>query len=132
MKAAAHTVQDERLRALLREAQARGSVVTIACAGVDHFKGINDQFSPAVGDEVLRHVSGLLDAHCRQGDTAGRYGGEEFMLVFRGLDLRGAAQICEHMRHAVEAYNWKAIHPQLRVTLSFGLASSASFEASRE
>jgi len=118
---------DDRLASLMRETHARGSVITMALADVDHFKGINDRFSHAVGDEVLRCVGEILRAHCRLGDLAGRYGGEEFMLVFRGLDMRSASDICERIRRAAESWNWQSIHPQLRVTLSMGLATSSSF-----
>ncbi len=119
---------DERLDILMRDAKKVSSVVTVALADVDHFKGINDRFSHAVGDEVLRCVGEILRAHCRLGDVVGRYGGEEFMLVFRNLEMRPAAEICERVRREVEHWDWKSIHPQLRVTLSMGLASSASFD----
>ena len=119
---------DERLASLMRDAEARGTVLTVALADVDHFKGINDRFSHAVGDEVLRCVGEILRSQCRLGDMAGRFGGEEFMLIFRGLDMRAATQACEHVRREVEAWDWKSIHPQLRVTLSLGLASSTSFD----
>jgi diguanylate cyclase (GGDEF)-like protein len=118
---------DDRLAAMMREAHARGAVVTVALADVDHFKGINDRFSHAVGDEVLRCVGEILRAHCRLGDLAGRFDGEEFMLVFRNLDMRSAADICERIRRAAESWDWQSIHPQLRVTLSLGLATSSSF-----
>lgn len=119
---------DERLDALMREARRAGSVVTVALADVDHFKGINDRFSHAVGDEVLRCVGEILRSHCRLGDLVGRFGGEEFMLVFRNLEMRPASETCERVRRSVEHWDWKSIHPQLRVTLSMGLASSASFD----
>lgn len=118
---------EERLEVLLREGSSRGTPVTLALADVDHFNGINDRFSTAVGDEVLRSVGEILHAHCRLGDFAGRFGAEEFGLVFRGLDVRAAAEACERVRRDVEAWDWASIHPQLRVTLSMGLASSASF-----
>ncbi|HUP96619.1 MAG TPA: tetratricopeptide repeat-containing diguanylate cyclase [Usitatibacter sp.] len=119
---------DERLKALLRETKKGGAGITVALADVDHFKGINDRFSHAVGDEVLRCVGEILRGHCRLGDLAGRYGGEEFMLVFRNLDMRAAHEICERVRQAVEAWDWQSIHPHLRVTVSMGLASSSSFD----
>ncbi len=119
---------DERLEAMVREAGEHGGVVTIALADVDHFKGINDRFSHAVGDEVLRCVGEILRAHCRVDDLAGRYGGEEFVLIFRGRDMREAADMCERVRRAVEGWDWQSIHPHLRVTLSMGLASSASID----
>ncbi|HEX6634272.1 MAG TPA: tetratricopeptide repeat-containing diguanylate cyclase [Usitatibacter sp.] len=119
---------DERLEAMVREAKAQATVVTVALADVDHFKGINDRFSHAVGDEVLRCVGEILRAQCRGGDVAGRYGGEEFVLVFRGMEMEAAAEACERVRRAIEGWDWKSIHPQLRVTLSIGLASSRSFD----
>jgi diguanylate cyclase (GGDEF)-like protein len=72
-------------------------------------------------------VGEILRAHCRLGDIAGRYGGEEFMLVFRGMDMRSAGDVCERIRRAAETWDWQSIHPQLRVTLSMGLATSSSF-----
>jgi two-component system, cell cycle response regulator len=112
----------------MEEARLRGSVIIVALADVDHFKGINDRFSHAVGDEVLRCVGEILRAHCRTGDLAGRYGGEEFVLVFRGQDIGPVWEACERVRRAVEGWDWPSIHPHLRVTLSMGLASSRSFE----
>ena len=103
------------------------NALAVAIADVDHFKGINDRFSHATGDAVLRRVGEILREHCRVGDLAGRYGGEEFVLVFRGMDMRSANEVCERVRRAVESCDWKAIEPQLRVTLSIGIATSASF-----
>ena len=48
--------------------------------------------------------------------------------MFPGLDMRSASDACERVRQGVESWDWKSIHPQLRVTLSMGLASSASFD----
>jgi diguanylate cyclase (GGDEF)-like protein len=48
--------------------------------------------------------------------------------VFPALDARAAAEVCERVRRAVEDWDWKSIHPQLRVTLSIGIATSGSFE----
>ncbi len=93
---------DERLDTFFAEARRDGEVLTVALADVDHFKGINDRFSRAVGDEVLRCMGEILRSHCREGDIAGRYGGEEFMLVFRGLDMAGSIAACERVRLAVE------------------------------
>ena len=48
---------------------------------VDHFKSINDRFGHAVGDKVLVSLVESLNAACGEGDTVGRYGGEEFCIL---------------------------------------------------
>lgn len=118
---------DSSLEEMLAEAEANNWMITVALADLDHFKAINDQLSHAIGDDVLRHLGDILRTHCRSKDLVGRYGGEEFVLVFRDMDMKMAREICERVRHAVETYDWSAIHPQLRVTLSIGLASSEFF-----
>ena len=118
---------DRRLEAIVRDALARASTVTLALADVDHFGGIRDRFSGA-GDEVLRTVGSILRGGCDREDLVTRYGEKEFILVFRSLELASAFQRCQSMRRAVEAWDWSGVHPQLRVTLSMGLASSRSFD----
>lgn len=103
-----------------------GRPLTVAVADIDNFKSINDQLTHPVGDEVLRVVARLLQDGCRAGDTVGRYGGEEFVLVFPETTLEEARHVCERLRQAVEGYPWHSIHPDLRVTLSFGLCDDTS------
>ena len=52
---------------------------------IDHFKSVNDRFGHPVGDRVLANLSALLRRRLRQSDTIGRYGGEEFAVLFEGL-----------------------------------------------
>ena len=87
---------EERLRSL------EGSY-TIAMADVDHFKGFNDKHGHDVGDQVLRLVAGRL-AQVGGGGTAYRYGGEEFAVVFPGLEPNDAEPVLEATRAAVEGY----------------------------
>lgn len=108
-------------------AASTGMDVTVAIADIDHFKRINDTYSHAVGDDVLRRVSRVLLNHCRKTDVLARYGGEEFLLCFPGTGTEFAEQLCGQMRAAVEQMNWSelgdAVPPDFRITLSFGLAS---------
>ena len=69
---------------------------------IDHFKRVNDTLGHAVGDEVICAVANQLTMHCRQDDTAGRVGGEEFVMVLPETDLAQAAEIAERIRRAVE------------------------------
>jgi len=109
-------------------ARREGTALCVALIDLDHFKQINDAFSHAVGDTVLRQLSGLLQAHCRAQDLAARYGGEEFLIALDGVDLAGAQAICERLRQAVQAHDWAAIAPGLAVTASLGLCDIAQHE----
>ncbi len=95
---------------------------SLALLDLDRFKAVNDAFSHAIGDAVLRRVGAILAANSRRGDIAARYGGEEFALFLSGLDPIAARQVCERVRLAVASENWAALNPRLRVTVSIGLA----------
>jgi diguanylate cyclase (GGDEF)-like protein len=87
---------------------------------IDEFKQINDSYSHAIGDEVLRRVADILSAQCRSEDVAVRYGGDEFViLVFGG---RVAAQeVARRLHHAVRIAFWGQVAPGLMVTVSVGV-----------
>ncbi len=68
---------------------------------LDHFKSINDRYGHAAGDEVLRKVGEVLNAHCGRYDIAGRLGGEEFVLFFGELAAEGMFECCERIRLAI-------------------------------
>ncbi len=67
---------------------------------VDHFKWVNDAHTHLVGDAVLRELGALLRGSCRDGDTAARFGGEEFALVMLGTSLEGVLATAERVRVA--------------------------------
>jgi diguanylate cyclase len=94
----------------------------VALVDLDHFKRINDTYSHAVGDQVLRQVSAILRAHSRTDDLVARYGGEEFVLLLLHVNAEQAKAACERLRMAVEERNWSAMAPGLAVTTSIGLA----------
>jgi two-component system cell cycle response regulator len=93
-----------------------------AMMDIDNFKQVNDTFSHALGDEVLRQVALLLRITTRDTDLLFRYGGEEFVLLMEGTDILLAAKICRRINHAVRSWTWGQIHPSLRITLSIGVA----------
>jgi diguanylate cyclase (GGDEF)-like protein len=103
---------------------------TIALADIDHFKQINDRFSHAVGDQVLRRVADILVNRCRKTDVVARYGGEEFLLCFPDTRSDFAEQICGDIRSAVENADWSDISDKVGthvyITISFGVAQVAS------
>ena len=94
----------------------------MALCDLDFFKRINDRFGHATGDEVLRRVGAILRERCRSTDLVARYGGEEFCLAFIETDAAAASRLCEELRAAVAAHDWRSVHPALAVTLSIGIA----------
>ena len=119
---------DDFLQREIEQARRKDCPVSVALADVDHFKSINDRFSHAVGDEVLRRVGTILSERCRKTDVVARYGGEEFLLCFPDTDMRFARQICNQIRQAVEHADWSDLQAatagKLRVTVSIGLAEA--------
>ncbi len=120
---------DGRLAEEFNRARRYQHPLSLAIADLDNFKQINDKFSHAVGDAVLRTVARLLRQACRETDLIARYGGEEFVLLFLEADQEQARHICEKIRRIVAEYPWQIIHPALRVTLSIGLSSDLSLES---
>ncbi|WP_420129164.1 diguanylate cyclase [Longimicrobium sp.] len=102
--------------------------LTVAMLDIDHFKDVNDRFSHAAGDEVLRTVARILRENTRGVDAVARYGGEEFCLVLVETDLEDGARLCDRLRARVESYDWAMVRPGLAVTISAGLAGSHEAE----
>ena len=117
-----------RLDLALGEQLAPGAsqnVFSVALVDIDFFKRVNDNFSHQMGDEVLKVVGLLLRQACRQQDLAARYGGEEFALLFSRAGASDAGIACERLRAAVQRHPWAQLHPDLRITVSIGVADSA-------
>jgi diguanylate cyclase (GGDEF)-like protein len=75
--------------------------MSVILIDLDHFKRLNDSNGHAAGDVVLRRLGALLASSVRSVDTAGRYGGEEFLIVLPETDPDAAASIAEKLRRAV-------------------------------
>ena len=97
--------------------------LSVVMLDIDHFKLVNDRYGHQVGDRVLADTAHLLQRSLRQTDFAGRYGGEEFLLVLPQTDAAGAAVIAERARVILQG---TAMHDAeggtYGVTASFGVA----------
>lgn len=102
--------------------------IAIAFCDIDHFKKVNDEFLHAVGDRTLQVFAQVLRNHLEKTQVSecvvGRYGGEEFVLVFSNTNQERAATICESLRQAIVAHDWAEVHPELHITASFGVSDS--------
>jgi diguanylate cyclase (GGDEF)-like protein len=114
---------DECLQREAARARRYRQPLSLVMCDIDHFKQINDTFSHALGDEVLRRVAEVFRRHTRENDVPVRYGGEEFVVLLPKTPLSSALVVGEKMRRAVGNYAWEALAPGLRVTLSVGVAS---------
>ena len=114
---------DESLGRQFALAGRQGSPLCVALLDVDHFKQVNDGFSHQVGDVVLQTVAGLIRRACRASDFVGRWGGEEFALVFPDTEEAGARVVCEAVRAAIAMHPWAEMQPGLAVTASLGMAA---------
>ena len=113
---------DEQCAQFFASAQRYQRPFSLMLGDIDHFKSVNDRFSHAVGDEVLRRIGQLLQGSMRASDLVARYGGEEFVVAFPETDLQRARDACEALRQRVESHPWHELHPDLRVTISLGLS----------
>ena len=93
---------------------------------VDHFKQINDGWGHLIGDEVLAALGSRLRQAMTQGDAAGRYGGEEFLVVLTGE--RAAATHMEALCRSLGSLPIPTGAPELVVTVSAGIAMASANE----
>ncbi len=95
---------------------------------LDHFKRINDTYGHLVGDDVLREVSALAQRLIRAEDVFARFGGEEFVVLVRGIEHANVGRFAERIRVAVEGLEIAASGAPghlVHVTVSAGYASLA-------
>ncbi|MEG2425898.1 MAG: GGDEF domain-containing protein [Oscillospiraceae bacterium] len=76
--------------------------LSIIMLDIDKFKRLNDNYGHLVGDEVLINLSLILKTKCRNDDIVSRYGGEEFLMIYPGVDNEIAIKRAEEIRAAVE------------------------------
>src|SRR5215471_2797416 len=113
------------LRSELARADRAQTDVSVALFDIDHFKGVNDRYGHAAGDEVLRRVATCLDGAKRLTDTVARWGGEEFIAILP-VCLEGALAFCERVRRMVEGLACPGVD---KVTISAGVAEAADRES---
>jgi two-component system cell cycle response regulator len=91
----------ERMTAAASAARRHHQPSAVLMVDIDHFKKVNDTYGHHAGDLVLRAVAGRLSAACRAEDSAGRWGGEEFLVVAPMTSLVGGEKLAEHIRSSI-------------------------------
>lgn len=112
----------EQLAHHLALARRRHGTLALLILDVDFFKQVNDRHGHLSGDQVLRDIAACIRARLRAQDIAGRWGGEEFIVILPDTDATGAAVLAEQLRVAVERMRFTALDGQgITLTLSIGL-----------
>jgi diguanylate cyclase (GGDEF)-like protein len=118
-----HRAVVHRLERELRRAEYAGSPLAVLVMDLDNFKLFNDTQGHLMGDQVLKCVAEVLRAHSRPNDIAGRYGGDEFILLCPDTDAAAAREVAETIRaRLAEAAPFTADGRQLPLSVSCGLA----------
>lgn len=116
-------------RGMLKHAEGRierclvqGSTLTAMFVDLDHFKQVNDRRGHAVGDEVLRTMGQLIREQVRPTDLVCRWGGDEFLILLRGIHAAGAAVVSDRIRAASQP-----LMDEYGIGLSIGVVDSNHF-----
>jgi diguanylate cyclase (GGDEF)-like protein len=116
---------EETLAAELARLERFGGPLAVVVADLDWFKDVNDRYGHPSGDAVLREFAQLLQETLRDVDLAGRWGGEEFLLILPGTDLEGGARVADRIRIALAGrIVLSADGSPIPVTASFGVAAT--------
>jgi diguanylate cyclase (GGDEF)-like protein len=111
---------------LSRSARTR-QPLALAMLDIDHFKRVNDTHGHLVGDRVLRAVADAIKGQSRDYDKAGRFGGEEFVLLLAQADEDDACRIAErlraHINDLVVPIDDRPEAPVVQVTISIGVSA---------
>ena len=119
---ASFRVLRDRLANEVARCHRSGDHFAVLFLDLDNFKQVNDRYGHEAGNAVLRETARRCNAHIRSTDVAGRYGGDEFVVVLVGTGEEGARGVAEKMRATVEEVGAGMGYPAGFVTASIGVA----------
>ena len=100
-----------------------GQPFSIAIGDLDGFKKINDTYGHLAGDEVLSKVSEILKSSVRKQDVVGRWGGEEFILMYPKTSLEGAMIVTEKIRKIIDEFEFEYEDNTIHASITFGVTT---------
>ena len=111
----------EAMDAFIKSGETEKQQFSIAIGDIDFFKKINDTYGHDVGDEVLIAIAGYLQEVMSDKGLVARWGGEEFLLLFRGMNGDNVFVELEKIRSGLGAIKVKHEEQDISVTMTFGL-----------
>ncbi len=117
---------EERIKQEIASSKRQKTPLCVIMTDIDYFKKVNDTYGHTAGDLVLKTVSRVMRSQLREYDTAGRYGGEEFVILLPFTKLKEAEMVAERLRKNVEKtqIDISEINPdynKISVTISMGI-----------
>lgn len=113
----------------IRLSNRRNTQSAIAVIDVDKFKHVNDEYGHTVGDKVLTALGQLLSSSVRDTDSVGRYGGEEFVIIFQDCSVKDAADKVLLIKNTFASINFSNDTSTFAVTFSAGVSSLNEYES---
>ncbi len=114
----------ERIERAINRIEREGGQFGLLWVDIDMFKGINDRFGHAAGDQALLDVVALLQRNLRPYDSAARWGGDEFLVLLSPCDADTLPGLGERIRTSVEAKVWLPNGSSVTVSVGAYLASA--------
>ncbi len=111
----------KKLSEILSMAKRGVMKLSVSMLDIDDFKKVNDTYGHVTGDKVLKEIGSIIRDSIRETDFAGRYGGEEFLVVLVGCDSEKAKEVVERLLSRVRKNNWKNLGVG-KITMSAGIA----------
>ncbi len=105
----------------MAQAERYDTPLSVAMGDIDHFKRVNDTHGHEAGDKVLTQIASVLSDALRMPDKVGRYGGEEFLVVFPHTTMTQAKKIAERMRGEVQKTSIDLGTVKVKSTISLGV-----------
>nr|MCR5106768.1 GGDEF domain-containing protein [Lachnospiraceae bacterium] len=106
--------------------ESSNNLVSIAIGDIDFFKKVNDTYGHDCGDYVLKKISYIFEHYMIDKGYVARWGGEEFLFVFKNMNADHAYVCLEELRHSVEKYNFVYEGTGFKLTMTFGLDEMSS------
>lgn len=98
----------------------KGRGISFVMIDIDFFKKFNDNYGHVSGDMILKELSRILTESIRSGDIVGRYGGEEFSIIFIDDNVKTILELCEQVRRNIEEHEFNIGGKFIKITVSIG------------
>lgn len=102
------------------------TAVSLIMVDIDNFKNINDTYGHLAGDEIIKQTAQTVTQTIREVDIAGRYGGDEFVIILHNAAEDGAIQVAERIRTQIETKITAYKQHTITYTVSLGIAQLIS------